>query len=204
MNGPSRFLRSPAGFTLIELVLTIVILGFTVQLLFPFFQAVEHSADPVVRERSVALAQALMDEVLSKRWDENTPVGGGPLCSGEGGTGRGSTVYGVALDCSTEAVLVASGSLGQESGETRLTYNDVDDYASMAAENNTFVDQAGVVFTMSGYSRSVQVDYVSSHLAVINVTTAGAGGTTDSKRIRVTVTNPLVETVQLLSVVCNF
>jgi len=195
-----------SGFTLIELVITIVILGFTLVLLVPFFQAIERSGDPIVRERTAALGQALMDEILSRRWDENTRVGGGPLCSGESGVGRGTTSYGSPLaTCpdSSALGLNASGSPGAEGGETRQTYDDVDDYNSMAAETDLFTDQAGVSFTYSGYSRSVSVDYVSSNSSNVDATTSSAGGTTDTKRVRVTVTNPLAEQIVFVALICN-
>lgn len=195
-----------AGFTLIELVITIVILGFTLMLLVPFFQAIERSSDPIIRERTASLGQALVDEILSRRWDENTMVGGGPLCTGESGVGRGATSYGAALaacpDVSAQN-LNASSSLGREGAETRQSYDDIDDYNSMAAETDNFTDQAGVAFTYAGYSRSVAVDYIPSNSADVDESTASAGGTTDTKRIRVTVTNPLGEQIVFVALACN-
>ena len=71
------------GFTLIEIVITIVILGAVAGILVPFFNAIVHSPDPVIRERAISLGQSMMDEIMAKKWDENTPMGGGPICSGE-------------------------------------------------------------------------------------------------------------------------
>ena len=195
--------KTDAGFTLIELVITIIILSFTLMLLAPFFQAIERSADPIVRERTVALGQALMDEILSRRWDENSPIGGGPLCSGEGGTDRGATTYGTALTC-PDAALNASGALGADGAENRQTYDDIDDYTSMTAENSNFTDQAGIAFIYTGYGRSVVVDYVASNSANITAITPSAGSTTDTKRVMVTVTNPLAEQMVFVALVCNF
>jgi MSHA pilin protein MshD len=203
---PNTLFRN-SGFTLIELVITIVILGFTLLLLLPFYQAIERSSDPIIRERTVALGQALMDEVLSRRWDENTAVGGGPLCSGEGGVGRGTKSYGTPLTACPDASAAnrnAGTALGAEGGENRLTYDDVDDYNSMAAETDNFTDQAGVVFTYSGYSRSVRVDYVPSNLSTVDAVTPSAAGTTDTKRVRVTVTNPLGEQFVFVGLACNY
>lgn len=194
------------GFTLIELIITLVIFGFTLLLLFPFFQAIERGSDPIVRERTVSLGQALMDEVLSRRWDENTMVGGGPLCSGEAGVGRGDTSYGAPLAVCPDASannLNASSVPGAEAGETRQSYDDVDDYNSMTQETDTFQDQAGVSFTYPGYSRSVTVDYVSSNAIAVTDATPAAGTTTDTKRIRVTVTNPLGEQFVFIALTCN-
>lgn len=192
-----------SGFTLIELIMTIVLLGFTLTLLVPFFQAIEHSSDPIVRERTVALGQALMDEILSRRWDENTRVGGGPICTSESGTGRGATVYGTALDCGSGTPPFAS-AVGSDEGTNRQLYDDVDDYNDMAAESDTFQDQANVSFTFPGYSRSVQVDYVDSNATTIDKSSASASNTTDTKRIRVTVTNPLGENFVFVALACNF
>lgn len=195
------------GFTLIELIMTMAILAMTATLLAPFFQAIGHSADPIVRERTVALGQALMDEILSRRWDENSPVGGGPVCTGEGGAGRGTTTYGTPIaTCPDPSALNRNATAvpGAEAGENRQSYDDVDDYASMAPEVDNFTDQAGVGFTYTGYSRSVAVDYVASNRTSIDENTPSAGSTTDTKRIRVTVGNPLGEQVVFLSLVCNF
>lgn len=190
------------GFSLIELVITIVILGFTLTLLVPFFQAIEHSSDPIVRERTVALGQSIMDEVLSRRWDENTRVGGGPICSGEsGGGGRGLSSYGAPLSC-PHASLNASGALSPDGGENRQSYDDLDDYNSLVEADN-FLDQAGVGFTYSGYSRSVAIDYILSNSASVTAVTASAGTTTDTKRVRVTVTNPLGEQFVFVALACN-
>lgn len=196
-------LNDAKGFTLIELIITLVLLSFTLALLIPFFQAVGRSSDPIVRERTMALGQSLMDEILSRRWDENTPVGGGPVCSGEGGTGRGTTVYGTPLDCTSPGGLVAS-AIGDDGAGSRMVYNDIDDYDSMAPETDNFLDQAGVTFTYDGYGRSVQVDYVPSFLATVDKNTPSAAGTTDTKRVRVTVTNPLGESYVFVALACNF
>lgn len=206
MNRCGHPLSDQSAFSLIELVITIVILAFTLTLLVPFFQAIERSGDPIVRERTVALGQALMDEVLSRRWDENTPVGGGPLCSGESGVGRGTATYGTPLAVCPDASvgnLNASGALSADAGENRQTYDDVDDYNGMAAETDTFSDQAGVTFTYTGFSRSVVIDYVASNSAAVDATSPSAGGTTDTKRVRVTVTNPLGEQRVFVALICN-
>ena len=65
------------GFTLIEIIMTILILGMVSLILIPYFGAITSSPSPVIRQRAISLAQSMMDEILAKRWDENTPVGGG-------------------------------------------------------------------------------------------------------------------------------
>lgn len=203
---PKGRITATPGFTLIELIMTIVILGFLSLVLLSFYQPIVHSPDPVIRERATALGQALMDEIMAKRWDENTPAGGGPICTVTESNDEGSRTS-LLFTCttSTDPAEWAS-SIGADS-ETRSNYDDVDDYNSMATETDTFIDQSGAIFTMSGYSRSVNVRYIASNSDPITAS-APAGSTvqgqsTDSKRIVVTVTSPLNETFQFVTVVCN-
>ncbi|MFZ5763345.1 MAG: type IV pilus modification PilV family protein [Thermodesulfobacteriota bacterium] len=189
------------GFTLVELVLTIVILGTVTLILIPFVTSITHSPDPMVRQRAVALGQALMDEILAKRWDENTPVGAGPICSGESPSkgARPSLVD----NCATPGARTAS-AIGADSGETgRTLYDDVDDYNAMAEEVDNFTDQHGTAFTMTGYRRSAQVRYIASTLVTIDQNTPAAGGTTDTKLVVVTVTSPLGEIFTFVGAVAN-
>ena len=213
-----RLFRRHTGFTLIELVLTIVLLGFVSLILIPFMQSITHSPDPMLRERAVALGQALMDEILAKRWDEYTPMGGGPIITGESPTPSGTpgacgppcTTPNNRLYCfytcdhpSFPAPGNASTTLGPEGVEIRANYDDVDDYNNFK-ETDTFQNQNGdVVANLPGYSRSVKVWYIPSKTSQITKDTAAAAGTTDTKLIVVTVKSPL-ETFTLVAVSCNF
>lgn len=63
------------GFTLIELIAFIVIVGVGVAgILLVMNTTVKSSADPVVRKQSLAMAEAILDEVLSREFAD--PVGG--------------------------------------------------------------------------------------------------------------------------------
>lgn len=178
------------GFTLIEIVITIVILGAVAGILVPFFNAIVHSPDPVIRERAISLGQAMMDEIMAKRWDENTPNGGGPLNTSE--SARGTVA----------ATLVAN--LGVDAGENRTTYDDVDDYRSMPAEIDNFTDQNGSNFNLPGYRRQVAVDYIASPSATISQDLPIVSvNTTDTKRVVVTITSPLGEVFNFVAVACN-
>lgn len=189
------------GFTLTELVLTIVILGTVSLILIPFVNSIIHSPDPMIRQRAVALGQALMDEIMAKRWDENTPVGAGPICSGESPSkgARPSLVD----NCTAPGARTAS-TIGTDTGETsRTNYDDVDDYNAMPEEVNTFHDQHGTAFTMTGYRRSAKVRYIASNQATIDQNTTAAGTTTDTKLIIVEVTSPNAETFHFVAAVAN-
>jgi len=178
------------GFTLIEIVITIVILGAVAGILVPFLTAITHSPDPVIRERAISLGQAMMDEIMAKRWDEITPMGGGPLRTNESARGA------------TWATPVTT--LGADAGEDRTTYDDVDDYRSMPVEIDNFTDQNGNTFSLPGYRRQVTVDYITSSSATItNTLPAVSANRTDTKRVVVTITSPLGEVFRFVAVACN-
>lgn len=188
------------GFTLIELVMTIVILGFTSVILVPFFTSITHSPDPLIRQRAIALGQSIMDEILSKKWDEDTPTGGAPICSKESNASRPGI-----SNCSKSAGDISL-DLG-ESSPDRSNWDDVDDYNGYS-ESDTFTEQDGDTFTLPGFTRSTTVTYIPSNSSPIEATnpigTTTSANSTDTKRIVVTVNSPLGETLNFVAVLCNF
>lgn len=71
----SRSCRRRRGFTLIELIVFILIVSVgVVGILLVMSFTVKSSADPVVRKQSLAMAEAILDEVLSR--DFANPAGG--------------------------------------------------------------------------------------------------------------------------------
>lgn len=181
-------LRQNAGFTLVEIVITIVILGAVAGILVPFLNAIVHSPDPVIRERAISLGQAMMDEIMAKRWDENTPMGGGPLNTAE----------------SARGTVMPVPALGVDASEDRTTYDDVDDYNSMPPEIDNFTDQNNNTFNLPGYRRQVTVRYIASTANPIDENTPAAAGTTDTKLVVVRITSPLGEIFNFVAVACNF
>lgn len=92
------------GATLVELVMTIVIISVAIAGVVGAFALISgRSADPLNQTRAVELAQLYMDEIISKKYDDATPQGGTPKYTGA---------------CN----------IGPEGGETRDTFDDVDDY----------------------------------------------------------------------------
>jgi len=181
--------RHSQGFTLIEIIVTIVILGAVAGIMVPFFNAIVHSPDPVIREQAISLGQAMMDEIMAKRWDENTPMGGGPLATTESARGA------------TPATPIAS--LGVDAGENRTTYDDVDDYNGINEVSN-FTDQNGAAFVLTGYRRQVSVCYIASNTSPIDHNPASCSATTtDTKRVVVAITSPLGEVFNFVAVACN-
>ena len=119
------------GFSLIELVITIVVLGIALSALSSsLFNGVGRNADPMWQSKATQLSQAYLDEILSMRYQEDSPLGGGAV----GG-------------CSI------SGTDAGESG--RSLFDDVDDYNGLT-ETATFLDGTATS-SYSGYSISVVV-----------------------------------------------
>jgi MSHA pilin protein MshD len=71
------------GFTLIELVAFIVVIGLSITAIGSVFQySVVRIQDPLINSHLLSMAQSQLDEVLSRKFDENTPTGGVPACGG--------------------------------------------------------------------------------------------------------------------------
>ncbi len=216
-----RFLSGKDGFTLIEMVITIIILGASSMILLPFFSSISNSPDPVLRGRAIALGQSMMDEILAKKWDENTIAGGGPILtaetvdSGDCLTNRIACYRAAYKDnlyaaptATTVANLKTDNSDELDNGVSRVLYNDIDDFNNYT-EEDSFRDQNYGRFDLDGYKRSVKVKYIPSTSNIINhdtesITLAGnPANTSDSKMIVVTVTTPKGEVFYFTSVKCN-
>jgi len=141
--------RRAAGLTLVEVIVTIVILAISLTALTVILQnTTSRSADTLLQVRTVALAQAYLDEALGKRFDENTSSRGIPPCRPAAPPPR---------QCTAEA------SFGPD-GENRARYDDVDDYHGLAegdGEATPLQDAEGN--TRSGYDNfrvEVSVRYI--------------------------------------------
>ena len=63
------------GFTLIEIVMIIVIVSIAIPaLLIVLGQETRQSVDAELQVSATNVAQALMEEIKTKRWDENSPI----------------------------------------------------------------------------------------------------------------------------------
>ena len=168
------------GFTLIEIILFIVVftLG-VVGLLTLFFNTLGKTSDPVVRDRGIQVAQSVMEEIFSKKWDELTPNGG-------------------------DNISVESSTIGPDSGENIETYDDVDDYVDTGTEyKKSKTWQSENFTTTSGYNVNITVSYanVDANGNISEETTTK----TNYKMITVEVSgNGLNETYKLTAVKANF
>lgn len=164
---PAERARPPrTGFTLIELIVFIAVIAIALTgVLLAINQSTARSVDPMINIRAAELGQTYLDEILPKKYDQNTGNDGGtPRC--------GSTDPG-ALPCSA--------TLGPESGETRATYNDVDDYNGLL-DSPPRDAQGNPRPGYTGYQVAVAVSYAGTEL--------GLPANDMAKRITVTVTTP--------------
>lgn len=85
MTVVSKSPRQQGGFTLIEGIITIVILGIAMVTLTSFlFPQVERSATPYYQARAAAIGNAFLNELLSRKFDENSdPFGDSVVRCGE-------------------------------------------------------------------------------------------------------------------------
>ena len=135
------------GFTLIELVVGIVLMALAMAFIGGvFFQNPSRSVEPLLQIRATEFGQALMDEILSKKFDENTPDGGVPACT----------------------ACTASAELGPEDGgggradddeDSRDVYDDVDDY-------NSYCDTSSPYQDLEDYSGAMPSGFESYEMSV--------------------------------------
>jgi len=97
------------GFTLIEIIMIIVVVSIAIPaLLLMVGQEAKFGVESEIRITATNVAKQLMEEIKSKKWDENSPIPPGPYSN-----------------------------LGTDTGETDgdlSTYDDIDDYSAGAPD----------------------------------------------------------------------
>lgn len=157
--------RADGGFTLIELIVFVVIVSVGLAgVLVAFDTSVRGSADPVIRKQVLLIAEATMNEILLKSY-QNDP--GDP-------TNASAT-----LGCTPSTTPV---SCRINMPADRANYNDVDDYSGFSQTGIMQIDGVTAVGGLESYTLVVAVDRTT---ATFGGLTAGAG---QVKRITVTVT----------------
>ncbi len=194
------------GVTLIEMVIFIAIISIALAgTLVVFINTGRYSADPLIKIRTIELGQSFLEEILLKKYDENSPVTGGcvDFSSGRCSSGiNGQTV------------------LQADVGETRRTFNDVDDYQNLEYCGNNvtagdarctgscsaLVNELGnnIATEYTGYSVCVQVSFAGSELNSLSPGTGTTVLSNDAKRIDVIITDPLNSSMTFTSYKLNF
>lgn len=147
---PSKYKHQrQVGISLIELVISMVLFAFAATLLTSLFYSQSvRSVEPMFQIRAAELGQALMDEVLSKAYAHNTPVGGVPPCD----------------------TVQACTPIGND-GQSRPQFDDVDDYNDYCNTASPFLirdvlDEMPEDF--DGFSMSICVGYDGNYNGAVN------------------------------------
>jgi MSHA pilin protein MshD len=156
------------GFTLIEIVVSIGAIGVLMTLIISTFSTeAVRSTDALYSIRAAELGQSYIEEMLGKRYAENSPLGNSVRCGETGGPGV----------CTTP--------LGPDGGETAHTnFDDFDDYNGFSdgGASTSPTDQSGNPRPgYTGFRVSATVSYAGTDLGLAN---------TDAKLAVVTVTDP--------------
>ena len=159
------------GVTLLELVIGITVLAVALTLitavLSPLFV---RSTDPWHQVRAAELGHSLMNEILARSFDEQSDRSGGLLRCDEVALG--------AAPCTAEA------NFGPDAGETRLSFNDVDDFHGFGAEGaailTNILDDA-LSEAYRNYSAAVTVRYAGADFGLAQ---------RQVKRIELVITTP--------------
>ena len=156
-------IRSSCGFTLIEVLVTVVVLAIAATAIMNvFISTVRSSADPLLQQQAIAIASAYMEEIQGLNF--------------------------------ADPVVAESG--GPEAGETRASYNDVQDYNGLT--DNGAKDQSGAAISgLSAYQVSVSV---SGH----TLTGTASIAASNAMRIDVTVTHPAIDAITLSGYRTNY
>lgn len=165
MLGVNSTSRPSFGYTLIELIITITLTSIVMVIFYTVFGKNQvRSVSTVMQVKAAELGQAYLEEVSLKRFDELSPVGNAIPCQ--------------------EGSCTPAGNFGDlAEGETRLTFDDVDDYHDLS--DSPPVDATNSV--RNGYTNftvSVQVEYAGVEFGLPSQSL---------KKITVTVTPPTSE-----------
>ena len=160
--------RRQGGFTLIELIVFIVIVSVALAgVLTVLNQTARSSADPVIRKQALAVAEALLEEVMAKPFTWCDPD------DAQAATAMSAAIG--PLGCTNAGTVEA---LGPEAGEARastvIPFDNVNDYNNLSTTENI----AGVV--AAPYTATVRVEATAfngiANALLVTVTVNAPGG----------------------------
>ena len=165
---PWAAVRRQGGLTLIELIIFMVIVSVAlVGVLSVLNVTVKSSADPVIRKQALALAEAMLDEILGKDY-QNVPR------DEQNGVVGGNNAQTPTQGCTpTTMPLCRTNTLGD-----RQNYNDVDDYDGWNQTGVSRLDGTPVPI-LANYSVRVAVVAGSGDWAGGKMVTVTVGGGTE-------------------------
>lgn len=170
------------GFTLIELIVGIVVFAISLSIIIQFIGPTErNSADQIHQIKASQLAQSLMDDIMSRAFDEQSDhIDGSYRCNDD--------VDGVPGFQPPERICTNLNSLGPDNGEvSRADFDDVDDFHNYTV---TFNADGTPVDTLENFDRTYeQFDVVVEVTQVRDPDIQTFGRSV--KQITITVTTPL-------------
>lgn len=195
-----------SGISMIELVIFILIMSIAfIGLMTVFIKTQRFSADSMIKIKTIELTQSLMEEILLKAYDENTPVGGG--CVDNMPDTR----------CTPASKPNASASIGTDSETARTLFDDVDDYHNLAycGTGGTADDSCGAgacVDLIDEQDNNIADEYLGFGVCIQvsfdgNGINAGAGipvRNNDAKRIDIIISDPSGSNLTFSSYRVNF
>lgn len=156
--------RCQRGFTLIELIVSIVIISVAlVGVLTILNQTTSRSADPMIRKQALAVAEALLEEVMAKPFAWCDPD------DAQAATAMSAVVG--ALGC---AVTVEA--LGSEAGEVRDIFDNVNDYNGLATAVNIAGGGAAPYNAVVAVAATAFNGIAAANALLITVTVNAPGG----------------------------
>jgi MSHA pilin protein MshD len=170
------------GFTLVELIVGIVVLAIAMMIMNTMLVAQsKYALEPLYRLRASQLGQGIMQNVLSRAYDENSDHNGGLYRCGE-------------LWLSDNAIHSCSASLGTDGSEVadeHEKFNDVDDFITngfQSAVNYGDVLGTDLPNQYNNYAINIEVVAFSSH----------------SKKIAITIKTPSNEEIRFSALKGNY
>jgi MSHA pilin protein MshD len=194
-NVVKKQLKRPLGFTLIEVIVGIVVLS-TALTIIPtlILPATIQSAEQIHQIRAAELGQSMLNEILSKAYDENSDMAGGVMrCGIE------------SVDCSNTMGTEEFIDDIQANGPDRANFDDVDDYHSLSESGPLIKNALGE--TMGDLYQGFQVDVsvcIDSDYDGCDDTDALDFDNSVAKLIKITVTTPQNFKIHFASYRANF
>lgn len=149
------------GFTLIELTIGIAVLSVALLVMTgSLFPQAQRSADPWLQVRSAELASSMMNEILARKFDENSYVLGDFRCGESDGTFTAPACVASGLlpaNCSS-----ISNYSYREEGQNALrdSFDDVDDFHCLTFAGNAIISNFNQSY--SNFSLNISVTYANN------------------------------------------
>ena len=168
----ARYRLHHQGFTLIETIVGIVVLAISFSVLTSLIYPItQQSADQLHQVKAAELAQSMLNEIQNKAFDQNSDMAGGLLRCGETSAPLCSTL------------------MGAETGESRASFNDIDDYNDLSYNEGEIENSQGQLLNLYlGYAMTISVCNDADYDGVCNADPAI--NKSIAKLITVTITTP--------------